>query len=104
MLNSLILVGGIIFFLWLFFSKKNLRHLFTAIFLAGLILSQWPFFLPYKIVLAIASFTAAGCIIYESPYKKGIKACSEMVFIYIFLFILFGVLFLGETVISYKSN
>jgi hypothetical protein len=96
MINTLVLLGGLVWGLWKFFSGRNLRHLFVLIFLVAFILSQWPLFLPTKFTFSITSFAAAGFLIYEYPYRKGLKSGLPMTYIYIFLFIMFGILFFGE--------
>ena len=103
MVNSLVLVCGTVWFLWKFFSGRNLRHLFVAIFAASFILPQWPLFLPYKLSFAIAAFTAAGFLFYEYPYQKGVKNSPPMTYIYILLFVVFGILFFGEAWLALKK-
>lgn len=106
MIQSLVIFGGMIWFLWKFFCDKNLRHLFIAIFLAALILTQWPVYLSYKFSFALWALMAAGFMIYEVSYKKEEKQRkrSPLTYIYILLFIAFGLLFLGEALLNSKLS
>jgi hypothetical protein len=103
MVTSLVLLGGAGWFFWKFLSSKNLRHFYIAIFLITFILSQWPLFFPMKFVFSIDAWIAAAFLIYENALK-GIKNSSSMTYIYVLLFILFGILFFGEAWLEVKKQ
>ncbi len=96
MLNTLVLGAGIAWILWKFFSEGNLRYLLISLLLIEFTLSRWPLFLSMQLTFGAWALTAAGFMIYENYYSKGIKNSSSMTSVYILLFIAFGLFFLGS--------
>lgn len=102
--ETIVLLSAAVYVLWKFFSHKNLRHLFSAIIFISLSLSQWPLFLSYKIFFATISLLAAVFLFYEQIYQKQFKPSSQMTYMYIFLFVIFGLLFASESFLEYSKR
>ncbi len=103
-IETLVLISAAIYVIWKFFSHKNLRHLFSAVIFISLALCQWPLFLSYKIFFATISLLAAVFLFYEQVYQKHFKSSSQMTYMYIFLFVIFGLLFASESCLEYSKR
>lgn len=90
---------GIIWLFCKYWKTRTPSTLSCAILLLCLQLARWPFYFPLKFSFALASFYAAGLVIYNRKQKKDPNA-----YIYGLLFICFGGVFLVEAYFKYFHN
>lgn len=102
--QTIVLLLAAIYVIWKFFAHKNLRYLFSAVIFISLALCQWPLFLSYKIFFAAIALFAAVFLFYEQVYQKHFKPSSQMTYMYIFLFVIFGLLFASESFLEYSKR
>lgn len=96
-LETLVIVGGILWLIYKYLKIKKERSLFTAIFLICSLPWRWPFFLPIQVTFSLWSF--AGAIALFLEHRKKHKEYG-LAYFYILVFMGLGLIFLSQAVLG----
>lgn len=92
MVETIVVLLGCCWLIYKSYQGKDSRRLFSATLLLSYLFSRWPLHLPLKLSLALMAFCATAFLLYEHFHKK----TEKNTYLFVFLYIVFGVFFLVE--------